>query len=100
MTFRFGFVTGCFATKIVQQSSYGRTDVSYVPYFFGNIDDLLFVETDQRTEDRHGADFVGNGEGMHRLACHLSDTLSGDQAKAFVLTCKRFCDFHHITAHD
>ena len=28
ITFRFGFVTGCFATKIVQQSSYGRTEVS------------------------------------------------------------------------
>ena len=26
--FKLGFVTGCFATKIVQQSSYGRTDVS------------------------------------------------------------------------
>ena len=26
--FIFGFVTGCFATKIVQQSSYGRIDVS------------------------------------------------------------------------
>ena len=28
MTFKLGFVTGCFATKIVQQSSYGRIDVS------------------------------------------------------------------------
>lgn len=28
ITFRFGLVTGCFATKIVQQSSYGRIDVS------------------------------------------------------------------------
>ena len=37
---------------------------------------------------------------MHRLACHLSDALSGDQAKAFVLTGKRFRDLHHITAHD
>ena len=82
------------AVLIRQNRCLVRTD------FFGNIDDLLFVETDQRTEDRHGADFVGNGEGMHRLACHLSDTLSGDQAKAFVLTCKRFCDLHHITAHD
>ena len=63
------------AVLIRQNRCLVRTD------FFGNIDDLLFVETDQRTEDRHGADFVGNGEGMHRLACHLSDTLSGDQAK-------------------
>ncbi len=28
MTSMIGFVTGCFATKIVQQSSYGRIDVS------------------------------------------------------------------------
>ena len=28
-----GFVTGCFATNVVQQSSYGRIDVSYVPIF-------------------------------------------------------------------
>ena len=28
MTFRFGFVTGCLATNIVQQSSNGRIDVS------------------------------------------------------------------------
>ena len=50
------------AVLIRQNGCLVRTD------FFGNIDDLLFVETDQRTEDRHGADFVGNGEGMHRLA--------------------------------
>ena len=31
--FRLGLVTGCFATKIVQQSSYGRMDVSYVSIF-------------------------------------------------------------------
>ena len=30
---RFGFVTGCFATKIVQQSSTGCIDVSYVSIF-------------------------------------------------------------------
>ncbi len=28
ITFTFGFVTGCFATKIVQQSSKGKIDVS------------------------------------------------------------------------
>ena len=28
ITFKFGFVTGCFATKMVQQSSYGKIDVS------------------------------------------------------------------------
>lgn len=31
--FKLGLVTGCFATKIVQQSSYGRMDVSYVSIF-------------------------------------------------------------------
>ena len=30
---RLGLVTGCFATKIVQQSSKGSMDVSYVPIF-------------------------------------------------------------------
>ena len=33
ITFKFGFVTGCFATKMVQQSSYGRMDVSYASIF-------------------------------------------------------------------
>ena len=28
ITSTYGFVTGCFATKIVQQSSYGRMEVS------------------------------------------------------------------------
>ena len=40
-----GLVTGCFATKVVQQSSYGRIDVSYVPIFmemgFGNAKKIL-----------------------------------------------------------
>ena len=29
-----GFVTGCFATKMVQQSSNGSMEVSYVPIFW------------------------------------------------------------------
>ena len=33
LTLQSGFVTGCFATKIVQQSSNGWIDVSYVPIF-------------------------------------------------------------------
>ena len=33
ITLRFGFVTGCLATNIVQQSSYGRIEVSKVPIF-------------------------------------------------------------------
>ena len=34
MAERIGFVTGCFATKMVQQSSNGKIDVSKEPIFF------------------------------------------------------------------
>ena len=37
---------------------------------------------------------------LHGLACHLSDTLTGNQSQASVFFCKMLCNPHHITAHD
>ena len=52
--------------------------------FQGNIDDILFIETDQRAEDRKCADCIGNRQGMNRLGCYLTDALAGDESETVV----------------
>ena len=68
--------------------------------FQGNIDDILFVETDQRAEDRKCADCIGNRQGMNRLGCYLTDALAGDESETVVFLRQLFRDLHHVAAHD
>ena len=68
--------------------------------FFRDCDDLLLVKSNERTIDRHRTYLIRCCKGLHRLACHLSDTLSGDKTETFILFCKMLCKFHHVTAHD
>ncbi len=100
ITARFGFVTGCFATKIVQQSSKEGWRSHRYRSFPGNLHDLLLVQPDTRTEYRHGADFIRYREGLDRLARNLSDALTGNQSETFRLFRNVLCDFHHITEHN
>ena len=65
-----------------------------------HIYDLLFIEADKRPEHRHGADLIGSRKTVNGLAGHLSDTLSCYQRHTFIFSCKLFCNFHHIPAHD
>ena len=44
--------------------------------------------------------FIGHSKGLHGLACHLPDTLSGNHTQTFSLFGKMLCNFHHIAAHD
>ena len=52
---------------------------------FGNLHDLLLIQSDTGTEYRQGADFIRYREGLDRLARNLSDALTGDQSEAFRL---------------
>ena len=67
---------------------------------FGHLNDLLLVKTDQRPEDRQGADLIGDRESSQGLGRDLPDTLSGDESEAFVFLCQALGDPHHIAAHD
>ncbi len=97
---RFGFVTGCFATKIVQQSSNGCIDVSYVS-IFSEISTISLLSNP--INGRYTGSVTNRircRKTLHSLACNLSDTFSGDQSETAVFFRKMLCNLHHITPHD
>ena len=70
------------------------------PDLLGDRDDLLLIKTDQGTEDRQGAYFIGDAQGGQGLGSDLTDALAGDQAQAFAPLRQQLGDPHHIAAHD
>ena len=96
-----GLVTGCFATKVVQQSSYGRIEVSYVLIFFEivTISSLSNAISGRNTGRVHTS--LVAARLVYGLTCHLADTLTGNQCRdSRCLLRDLLCDPHHITAHD
>ena len=66
----------------------------------GDLDDLLFVKSDQRPEYRQCAHFIGDAERCKGLGRHLADALAGDETQALSLSGQLLRDAHHIAAHD
>ena len=67
--------------------------------FSGNVNDLGFVHTDQRTEHRHRCDRIRAGQCRERLTGDLTETLACDDCTAVLLQCELARDLHHQTAH-
>ena len=63
------------------------------------IDDFLLVESDERTEHRHGNGVVRHRERFDGLACDLTDGFAGDERLGAVCDCDAFRDLHHQSAH-
>ena len=58
---------------------------------FGNIHDILLIKCNHRAEHRHLS---------HRLGSYLTDAFARYKSEAVCFFCDRFCDPHHVAAHN
>ena len=66
----------------------------------GDADDLLLVHADDGTEDGQAAGGVGHRHGLHGLAGHLAQGLTGDQSVGTHTEGHLLGDAHHEPAHE
>ena len=98
--FRFGLCDRMFGHEDRTAVLIGEDGSLIGPDLLGDRDDLLLIKTDQGTEDRQGAYFIGDAQGGQGLGSDLTDALAGDQAQAFAPLRQQLGDPHHIAAHD
>ena len=67
---------------------------------FGILNNIIFVESDQRAVNRQCADCIGRAQAVQGLTCHLADALACDQADGILGQRNLLRNPHHISAHD
>ena len=65
----------------------------------GGLDDLGLVHADQRAQDGQILGGIGALQGLDGLACHLSQTLAGDEGLAALSGGNTIGNAHHAAAH-
>ena len=65
----------------------------------GGLDDLGLVHADQRAQDGQILGGIGALQGLDSLACHLSQTLAGDEGLAALSGGNTIGNAHHAAAH-